>query len=322
MQIKPSIYLIFNPVSGQGNPDQELAMITSLLEPEFDLDVQITTPETTASDLANRAVELGATALIASGGDGTISAVAEALISKNIPLGIIPRGTANGFANAIGIPTTIALACETILSGNTRTIDIGLCNGKPMLLLAGIGFEAEVINSADREAKNWLGILAYIVAGLGELGNLKQFDSRIETEDKIITVSAAALTIANAAPPTSILAQGAANIIFNDGLLDLTIIATQTQASAIAASFELLTSALKGESVNYPDIGFMRAKRFIVSTTPPQKVVLDGEIIGLTPIEVECIPNGLTIFVPRMEALQPQEKLEGLPNLNITFKEA
>ena len=81
MQMKPSIYLIFNPVSGQGNPDQELAMITSLLEPEFDLDVQITTPETTASDLANRAVELGATALIASGGDGTISAVAEALIS-------------------------------------------------------------------------------------------------------------------------------------------------------------------------------------------------------------------------------------------------
>ena len=125
----------------------------------------------------------------------------------------------------------IVLACETILSGNTRTVDIGVCNGKPMLLLAGIGFEAEVINSADREAKNWLGILAYIVAGLGELGNLKQFDTRIETEDKIITVSAAALTVANAAPPTSILAQGAANIIFNDGLLDLTIVATQTQAS-------------------------------------------------------------------------------------------
>ena len=319
--MKPSISLIFNPVSGQGNSDRDLAMIASLLEPEFDLDIQITTPKITASDLANKAVELGATALIASGGDGTISAVAEALIGKNIPLGIIARGTANGFANALGIPTAIAPACETILSGNTRTVDTGLCNGKPMLLLAGIGFEAEVINSADREAKNWLGALAYIVAGLGQLGNLKQFDTKIETEDKIITVSAAALTIANAAPPTSILAQGGANVIFNDGLLDLTIVSTQTQANAIAASFELLTSALKGESVNNPDIGFMRAKRFIVSTNPPQKVVLDGEIIGLTPIEVESVPNGLTIFVPRTEALQPEEKLEGLPNLHITYKE-
>jgi YegS/Rv2252/BmrU family lipid kinase len=319
--MKPFICLIFNPVSGQGNPNQDLAMIVSLLGTEIDLDVQITTLETTALDLAIRAVELGATALIASGGDGTISAIAEALIGKNIPLGIIARGTANGFANALGIPTTIAPACETILSGNTRTVDIGLCNGKPMLLLAGIGFEAEVVNSVNREAKNWLGALAYLVASLGRLGNLKQFETKIETEAKIITVSAAALTIANAAPPTSILAQGGANVIFNDGLLDLTIVATQTQAKAIAASFELLTSALKGESVNCPEVGFMRAKYFSISTNPLQKVVLDGEIIGLTPVEVESIPNALTIFVPRTEVLQPEEKLEGLPNLNITLKE-
>jgi diacylglycerol kinase family enzyme len=60
--------------------------------------------------------------------------------------------------------------------------------------------------------------------------------------------------------------------------------------------------------------------KFNVTTTPPQKVVLDGEIIGMTPISIECIPGGLTIFVPQIEELPPLEKLAGLPNLKIELK--
>lgn len=316
-----SMCLIFNPVAGQGNSDQDLELIKSILQPAIALDIQITTAEIGAGELAKKAVERGATALIASGGDGTISAVAEALIGKNIPFGIIPRGTANGFANAVGLPIEIAPACETILAGNTRTVDAALCNGMPMLLLAGIGFEAETVNLAGRESKNWLGILAYVTAGIEQLGKMEQFDAEIETEDKIIKVSAAAVTVANAAPPTSILAQGAAGVIFNDGLLDLTIVAAKTKTNAIAASFELLTAALRGEAVNHPDIGYMRAKRFKITTNPPQRVVLDGEVIEPTSIEVECIPNGLLIFAPQTDVVQPTEKLEGLPNAKVTLKE-
>jgi len=316
-----SICLIFNPVSGQGNPEYDLALIKSILEPAIALDIQITTPEIGARELAKTAIANGATALIASGGDGTISAVADALIGKNIPLGNISRGTANGFANALGLPIAIARASELILGGFTRTVDAAICNGMPMLLLVGIGFEAETVNLAGRDAKDWLGVLAYIAAGIEQLGKLKHFDVEIETEDKIIQVSAAAVTIANAAPPTSILAQGPAGIIFNDGLLDLTIVATQTIANAISASVELLASALKGEAVNRPDIGYLRAKRFKITTTPPQRVVLDGEILGHVPVEIECIPNGLMIFCPETDIPPSLEKLEGLPNLIITTKE-
>lgn len=316
-----SMCLIFNPVAGQGNPEQDLAMIRSILEPAIALNVQMTTPEVSAAELAREAIQLGVTALIASGGDGTISAVADALIGKNIPLGIISRGTANGFANALGLPIAIAPACESILAGHTRVVDAATCNGLPMLLLAGIGFEAETVKNAGREAKNWLGMLAYVAAGIDQLGKMQQFDAEIETEDKIITVTAAALTVANAAPPTSILAQGVAGVIFDDGLLDLTIVSTKSKTTAIAASFELLTSALNGEAVNRPDIGYLRAKSFKINTNPPQNVVLDGEIIGHTPIEVECIPNGLIIFTPQTEPTQPEEKLEGLPNLIVTLKE-
>jgi YegS/Rv2252/BmrU family lipid kinase len=318
--MKPKACLIFNPVAGQGNAEQDLKTIESMLQPEIDLEVVITTAECEPGELAIAAIERGAEAIIASGGDGTLSAVAAALMGTNIPLGIISRGTANAFANALDLPTTIPAACEAIVAGGTQVVDMATCNGLPMVLLAGIGFEAETVDLADRDAKNRLGMLAYVLAGLKQVGSLNQFEVEIELEDKIIAVSAAAITIANAAPATSILAQGAAGVIFDDGMLDLTIVAPATPLVAIATAFELLSSTLRGEASQRDDVGYLRSNRFKVTTTPPQKVVVDGEVIGMTPINVECIPGGLTVFAPLVEEVQPVEKLEGLPNLKIDMK--
>jgi YegS/Rv2252/BmrU family lipid kinase len=314
--------LIFNPVAGQGDPDQDLATIQSLLcTEEIDLEIVITTAECEPGELAQAAIDRGAQSIIASGGDGTLSAVAAALMGSDIPLGIISRGTANAFANALELPTTIPEACEAILAGHTKVVDMARCNGLPMVLLAGIGFEAETVELADRSAKNRFGMMAYILAGIQQLRNLDRFDVEIEMEDKIVSVSAAAITIANAAPATSILAQGSAEVVFDDGLLDLTIVAPKTALGAIATSFELLSSTLRGTASQREDVGFLRSKRFKVSTNPPQKVVLDGEVIGSTPIEVECLPGGLTVFAPLLEEIQPTEKLEGLPGLKVEMKE-
>jgi YegS/Rv2252/BmrU family lipid kinase len=327
--MKPKACLIFNPVAGQGNPDVDLETILTILSgcadkanpvEGIELEVVVTTADCEPGELAKAAIERGAESIIASGGDGTLSAVAAALIGRSTPLGIISRGTANAFANALDLPTTIPEACEAILAGGTKVVDMARCNGLPMVLLAGIGFEAETVNLADREAKNRLGMMAYILAGLSQLRNLERFEAQIETDDKIITVSASAITIANAAPATSILAQGAAEVVFDDGLLDLTIVAPKTALGAIATSYDLLSSTLRGEASQREDVGFVRSKKFTVTTTPPQKVVLDGEVIGTTPLEVECIPNGLTVFAPKIEEIQPTEKLEGLPNLTIEVK--
>jgi YegS/Rv2252/BmrU family lipid kinase len=317
-----SACLIFNPVAGQGNPELELGQIQTLLEPEIDLDVYLTTTEIGADKLAYAAVERGVDAIIASGGDGTLSAAASAVVGTNIPFGIISRGTANAFASALGIPDTIDAACETILQGITRAVDVAYCNNFPMILLAGIGFEAEAIERADREAKNRFGMLAYILAGIQELRNLQKFDVEIETEDRIIKTSASAVTVANAAPPTSVLAQGPAGIIFDDGLLDLTIVAPENQVGAIAATFHLFQTASTGAPVERNDIGYLRAAQFKITTEPPQKVVVDGEIIGTTPIELKCVSAGLNIFVPSIAEVAPTEKLEGLPNLIIELKDA
>lgn len=316
-----SAYLIFNPVAGQGDAEKDLATIRSILEPTIQLDIHLTTADVDADQLAIFAVQEGAEAIISCGGDGTVSAVTTALIGTGIPLGVIPRGTANAFANALDLPLTLEAACQTILAGSTRVIDAATCNDKPMVLLAGVGFEAETVDRADRESKNRFGLMAYVLAGFDQLQRLESFKVTIETDDKIINVTASAITIANAAPPTSILAQGSAEVVCDDGLLDVTIIAPANKTGAIAASYDLLTSALRGDASTRPDIGYLRSNKITITTDPPQKVVVDGEMTGTTPITIQCIPDSLIVFSPQNEPLAVIERLDGLPDLNVELKE-
>lgn len=294
-----SACLIFNPVSGQNNADIDLQNIDVLLSPEFDLDIKLTTPEVDADCLAKEAIEKGVECIIVSGGDGTVSAAATAVAGTDIPLGIIPRGTANAFALALEIPTTLEAACFTILEGKTYSVDTALCDKKPMVLLSGIGWEAETIESTSREAKNNLGSLAYFIYGVRKLWEFNTFEANIETDDDKFTVNAAAITIANAAPPTSLLAQGPAGIIYDDGMLDITIVAPKTRTGAISASYHLLKTSFEGSPVERDDLSYFRTKYLKISTNPVQKIVLDGEIMGNTPVEIECFPSSLKVFLPR-----------------------
>ena len=113
-----------------------------------------------------------------------------------------------------------------------------------------------------------------------------------------MTVNAAAVTIANAAPPTSILAQGPAGVIVDDGMLDITIVAPASVTGALAVGFHLLKSALQRTAAERPEVDYLSARSVKVTTEPVQDVVLDGELIGTTPVEIECVPAGLTVLVP------------------------
>lgn len=315
-----NIYLIFNPASGQGDPESELETIRQKIGAVAQLSVLETSLEESASDLAQKAIAQSADCVIASGGDGTVSQVAGALADTSIPLGIIPRGTANAIAAAFGISNELQDACEIILSGVARNIDLGICNGKPLLLLAGIGLEAEIIEQANRPLKNKIGTAAYILSAFKQVQNLNIFKVEMETPDRIITVEASGVTVANAAPATSVLAQGPSNIVPYDGLLDVTIFAPQGTGSAIAATYNLFQSALSDRSTQRTDVGYFRCASVKITAEPEQRVVLDGEIIGNTPVDIRCIPRGLTLMTPETSGVDPSEKLEGLPNLQVQYK--
>ncbi|WP_036478189.1 methylglyoxal synthase [Myxosarcina sp. GI1] len=294
-------HLIFNPASGHGNAEQDLDFIQEMLEPHLHLEIHLTTPEISPRQLAKKAIAEAANLIIASGGDGTVSSVAGAVIGTDIPLGIIPRGTANAFGMALGITQQIAQirrACEIILAGKTRVVDAAYCNDKPLILLAGVGYEAETIAKADREAKNRWGSLAYIMAGWQQLNEHELFEAEVEVEGECKTFEAGAITVANAAPPTSILAQGIGEVVMDDGLLDITIATAETKLQAVTTMLNMLGSALIKTNREHENIVHLRSRKVKIAAKPPQKVVLDGEIIGETPIEIECIPQGLTVFAP------------------------
>ncbi|MGD1856822.1 MAG: YegS/Rv2252/BmrU family lipid kinase [Leptolyngbyaceae cyanobacterium] len=315
-----NIFLIFNPVSGRGDPERDLALIRREIGSKAQLSVLETTPEKSAVTLARLAKDKGADCIIASGGDGTVSAVAGALMGSDVALGIIPRGTANAIAAAFDISNDLTEACNTILTGVAQKIDVASCNQRPFILLAGIGLEADVISQANRQLKNKVGSAAYILSAFQQVQELTFFQVEMEMPDRVITVKASGITVANVAPATSVLAQGPADVLPRDGLLDVTIFAPEGTGGALTASYNLFQSALNDTPVQREDVGYFRCSGIKVSTEPAQKVVLDGEMIGTTPIEVKCIPKGLTLMVPRHNSVVADEKLEGLPDLTVRYK--
>ncbi|TVQ42462.1 MAG: YegS/Rv2252/BmrU family lipid kinase [Gloeocapsa sp. DLM2.Bin57] len=298
-------YLIFNPVAGNGNPNQDLTLIRSFLEPQILVNVIYTQADLDPCEQVSAAIQ-GIKAqnqenhslIIASGGDGTVSAVASALIGTDIPLGIIPRGTANAFAVALDIPTNLRGACDNIIAGNTHVIDAALCNDIPMILLAGLGFEAEMVNKANRELKNRFGSLAYILAGVQQLTEQQPFTATVEIDDEVQDLEITAITIANVAPPTSVLAQGFGEVIPDDGLLEVTIATSKTFLQGLNTVASLFTSALAGKPSNREDLIYVRTKSLTITTNTPQNLVIDGEIIETSSVHFRCLPQALTIIAP------------------------
>ncbi len=302
-----SAYLLFNPVAGQGDAHADLALIRTILEPQLLVTVLLTRPDLDPAEQTQELVALlqsrpagepGNAMVVACGGDGTVSAVAGALAGTGIPLGVIPRGTANAFAAALGIPTDLPGACDTILAGHTRVVDAARCNAAPMILLAGLGFEAGMVDRATRDLKTMLGPLAYVLAGTQQLMSQQPFLARLDIDGAHSELQASAITVANVAPATSVLAQGFGQVIPDDGLLEITIASPSSRLQGLNALASLLAAAVVQSSSTHPDLLCLRARRITVSTDPPQKLVIDGEMLEADPVTFTCLPGALTVFTP------------------------
>ena len=310
-------HLIFNPIAGQRDATQDLLKIRQILSPWLHLHVHLTCKEVDADQLTQQAIAAKADLIIASGGDGTVSLVASQMMETGIPLGIIPRGTANALSVALGIPTTVEGACQLIIAGTTRRLDAAHCNQHLMTLLAGIGFEAETVGKATRELKNQWGVLAYLIAGWEQMGEQEFFTTELEIDGAVHQFQAFAITVANAAPATSVLAQGVGEVVFDDGLLDITIITGKeavqpTITNKLRAARYLMNlygSALIKTKAELPNLYHFRAERLKITTSSPQKIVVDGEMVGMTPLEVVSRPNALTVFAPARHRPSPVEKI-------------
>ena len=124
-----------------------------------------------ARELAAAFAARGEPVVIAAGGDGTLNEVVSGLAGTSTILGVIPAGTMNVFAREMGIPfDSLERALAVIDSGHIREIDLFEANGSPFVQMAGVGFDARVIEETTWEAKKMLGPLAYLVAAVKVLG--------------------------------------------------------------------------------------------------------------------------------------------------------
>lgn len=128
-----------------------------------------TTPDEAGERLALEAVKAGVDLVLASGGDGTVTACAAGVAGSGIPLGVLPAGTGNLLARNLGLPLDLDAALAVALTGAERRVDVGVANGRPFVVMAGIGFDAAMLAGASEELKRRAGWAAYALSALRHL---------------------------------------------------------------------------------------------------------------------------------------------------------
>jgi len=183
-------HFIVNPNAGSKNKTKYTKLI-QLIKSNDAHSIWETTEPLEAVDFAQKALDEGATRIIAVGGDGTINEVASVLVGKSIPLGIIPVGSGNGLARHLNIPLNYKKAFQKALVGATIKIDVGHINDKPFFCTAGVGFDAAVAHQfANSKGR---GLLNYIKATIITLFKYKPIQVSINNApvEKIFSLSIA-----------------------------------------------------------------------------------------------------------------------------------
>jgi len=298
--IKNKAVLIANPVSGTKLWQQKKDMIINRLSAYYDLTVLTTSKDENGIVLAKQAMDDSPNLIIACGGDGTVAEVASVLVNTDCKLGIIPLGTANALAHVLmGIKSKlipVETACDLIIDGQTQHMDTAYCNGELMLLLAGIGFEQTMIEKADRESKNAVGQVAYLQGFWQALGQQKAQKLSVQLDDnepqELCTNS---LIVANAAPFTTLLAQGSGQPDHNDGLLDVNWLTPNVDNSTNVFSIAELVLSSVTQAHLAINSHHTNARRVVISATDEIKYVIDGEVKTASELVIEIEPNSLAV---------------------------
>ncbi len=259
--------------------------------------------ETGAADgglaAARRAVADGASLVFAAGGDGTVRACAQALAGTGVPLAIVPLGTANLTARALGVPGRAGRAVEAGFGGRDHRIDLARVDevsldgddgaGTRFAAMAGIGLDAAVVAAAREGLKRRFGWVAYALAGAARLSlPPREFTVRLDGAG-LLRCLARSVVVANAGLlPGGFTLLPAARL--DDGLLDVGILAPSGGWGWLRAAGRVLTRA---------GFGHGQARRVQVSAEAELPREVDGEIVAPgRALDVSVCPKALTVRLP------------------------
>jgi YegS/Rv2252/BmrU family lipid kinase len=254
-----------------------------------------TTPEDPGGGQARAAVAAGVDLVLACGGDGTVTACGAGLAGSGTPMGIVPAGTGNLLARNLGLPLDARAALRVALAGVNRGLDVGVANGRPFLVMAGLGLDARMLGSTSEPLKKRLGWAAYAVAGVRHLRDrpmrvtLRADGGPPERRRASAVIAGnvgrlqAGLTLLPGAAP-------------DDGLLDVVVLTASDWAGwlGVAARVMLRRDGAGGAVQR----GAFKELRIEADRAYPWE--LDGELIGSTrQLDIGIQPERLVIRVPR-----------------------
>lgn len=252
-----------------------------------------------AERFAREALRDGYELIVAAGGDGTASAVANGLAEDFAAacFGLIPLGTGNDFARTLSIPTDTRAAVEVLKAGRTRAVDVVRVHGpqvRHFINVAGAGFTAEVGENVSSTTKSVMGGVAYVWAAAKTLSSLTEYRVTVTIDDsERIETAIYNLLIANAryvggGIPIAPEAEP------DDGRIDLVIVPVMPKASLLG----IVPQILAGSHVGHPELIFRRAQRLEIRSSPAAPFNLDGEAIGEADLAFEALPRVLRIVAP------------------------
>jgi len=248
-----------------------------------------------AGDGATRqAVAAGAQLVFAVGGDGTVRACAQALAGSQVPLAIVPRGTANLVATALGIPSSLGAALDVGFGQHERRIDLAIADGTTYAAMAGIGLDAAVVGATAAGLKGTAGWLGYAATGVRRLAGARtRFEIRLDGGEPIGR-HARCVVVGNVGllPGGFVLLPEAKP---DDGLLDVGILAPAGLFGWPRVAWRVLRRSPHDDAV----LERYQAQRVEIAAEAQLPRQADGELIGTAAsLTVALAPRGLLVRVP------------------------
>lgn len=231
--------------------------------------------------------------VIVGGGDGSLNDAITGLRETRLPLGIVPLGTANDLARTLALPTDPVAACQAILTGERRSIDIGEVNGAYFFNVASLGLSVEITRQLDPQLKKRWGVLAYLWTALQVTYRARRFVAEIRTVEETHRVKTLQIAVGNGRHYGGgmTVAEDAA---IDDGQLDLYSIEVQHWWQV----FLLMPHLMRGTLETSRWVRTLRGTSFEVHTKTVKSINTDGELTTHTPATFRVHSPGITVLVP------------------------
>ncbi|WP_028558847.1 diacylglycerol kinase [Paenibacillus pinihumi] len=288
--------LIYNPTSGREEMKRRLPDILQRLEMGgIETSCHATTGEGDATRAATEAIERGFDMIIAAGGDGTLYEIINGMAEQEYrpPLGILPLGTTNDFARALGIPKHWEYACDLIIQQYTRALDVGKANERYFINIAGGGSLTELTYEVPSKLKTMIGQLAYYMKGLEKMVRLRPTELLIQGNGFAPIHEEIMLFLICNSNSVGGFERLAPEARLDDGLFDVIVL----KKCNLPEFIRIASMALRGEHLNDPHVIHFRTDQMTVTTPDYVQINLDGEYGGNLPGSFQVLPSHLSIIV-------------------------